>query len=284
MKLILSRKGFDSSAGKKPSPIFPDGTMLSLPIPDKASTIAYKDIAGNACASVGELVQDLAKLPPTHRAHLNPDLSTTSIPRADGWRPLFGQEGAAESHLENQGVGPGDIFLFFGLFREVEKSAVRWRYIPGSKPIHVLFGWLQVAERVAISNWPTDAPWAIYHPHFQREPHSKNVVYVGAERLALPGLQSSAIPGAGLFAVFTPKWQLTEPQCSRPGLWLLPDWFHPDGRASALTYHGGTARWQKSKGGVMLDSVSRGQEFVLNCDHYPEAVGWVRELLVFATV
>ena len=117
MKLILSRKGFDSSAGKKPSPIFPEGTMLSLPIPDKASTITYKDIAGNACASVGELVQDLAKISPTHRAHLDPDLSAHSIPRADGWRPLFGQEGAAESHLENQGVGPGDIFLFFGLFR-----------------------------------------------------------------------------------------------------------------------------------------------------------------------
>ena len=280
MKLILSRKGFDSSAGKKPSPIFPDGTMLSLPIPDKASTIAYKDIAGNACASVGELVQDLAKLPPTHRAHLDPDLSDHSLPRRPGWRPLFGQEGAAESHLENQGVGPGDIFLFFGLFREVEKSAVRWRYTPGSKPIHVLFGWLQVAKRIAVSDWPADAPWALYHPHFRREPHPKNVVYVGAERLTLPGLESSAIPGAGLFAAFTPELQLTEPQCGRPGLWLLPDWFHPDRRDSALTYHGGAARWQRSKAGVMLDSAYRGQEFVLNCDHYPEAVDWLRELLV----
>jgi hypothetical protein len=122
MKLILSRKGFDSSSGGVPSPIFPDGTMISLPIPDKASTIAYKDIAGNACVSVGELVQDLAGRPPKHRAHLDPDLSVRSIPRADGWKPLFGQESAAESHLENQGVGPGDIFLFFGLFRRVQKS------------------------------------------------------------------------------------------------------------------------------------------------------------------
>ncbi|MGD0777485.1 MAG: hypothetical protein ABSC05_32225 [Candidatus Solibacter sp.] len=269
MKLILSRKGFDSSAGGKPSPIFPDGSMISLPIPDKASPIAYQDIAGNQHASVGELVQDLGRIPSTHRAHLDPDLSATSIPRADGWRPLFGQEGAAESHLENQGVGPGDIFLFFGLFREVEKSVDGWRYVRGSRSVHVIFGWLQVAERVAISNWPTDAPWALYHPHFRREPHPKNVVYVGAGRLTLPGLESSAIPGAGLFAAFTPKLQLTEPPCRRPGLWLLPDWFHPDGRASTLTYHGGLARWQKSKGGVMLDSAYRGQEFVLDCDDYP---------------
>jgi hypothetical protein len=244
MKIILSRKGFDSSAGKKPSPIFPDGTMVSLPIPDKTSPIAYKDIAGNASASVGELVQDLAGRPPTHRAHLDPDLSAHSIPRADGWRPLFGQEGDAESHLENQGVGPGDIFLFFGLFREVEKSGDGWRYVRGSRPMHVIFGWLQAAKRVAVSNWPADAVWALYHPHFRREAHPQNVVYVGAERLTLPGLESSAaILGAGLFAAFAPKLQLTEPQCSRPGLWLLPEWFHPDGRDSALTYHGGAARW-----------------------------------------
>ncbi len=34
LKVILSRKGFDSSYGGCPSPILPDGTLLSLPIPD----------------------------------------------------------------------------------------------------------------------------------------------------------------------------------------------------------------------------------------------------------
>jgi hypothetical protein len=33
----------------------------------------------------------------------------------------------------------------------------------------------------------------------------------------------------------------------------------------------------------MLDSAYRGQEFVLNCDDYPEAIDWLRELLVLAT-
>ena len=33
MKLILSRKGFDSQSGGCPSPIFPNGTLYSLPIP-----------------------------------------------------------------------------------------------------------------------------------------------------------------------------------------------------------------------------------------------------------
>lgn len=276
MKLILSRKGFDSSAGKVPSPIFPDGTMISLPIPDRTA-IAYNDIAGNISASVGELVQDLAKRPPTHRAHLDPDLSAHSVPRLQGWRPLFGQEGAAESHLENQLVGPGDIFLFFGLFRAVQKTVDSWSWSPGSHPMHVIFGWLQIAERVAVSNWPTDETWALYHPHFQRDPHPKNVVYVAAERFVLPGLQSSAIPGAGLFPAFTPQLLLTEPMCSRPGRWLLPKWFHPNRRASVLSYHGNPVRWHSSKTGVMLDSASRGQEFVLDCDDYPEALKWLRE-------
>ena len=283
MKLILSRKGFDSSSGGVPSPIFPDGTMISLPIPDKASTLAYKDIAGNASASVGELVQDLAGRPQTHRAHLDPDLSSHSIPRRQGWRPLFGQEGAAERHLENQGVGPGDIFLFFGLFREVDKSPVGWQYLRSSRPIHVLFGWLQVAERVVVSNWPTESTWALYHPHFQRGPHPTNVVYVAAKRLALPGLESLAIHGAGLFPSLTPKLQLTEPQRSGLSPWLLPKWFHPAGRASALTYHGDLSRWKESNAVVVLNCVSRGQEFVLNCEHYPEAVNWLLGLLPLTT-
>jgi hypothetical protein len=30
--------------------------------------------------------------------------------------------------------------------------------------------------------------------------------------------------------------------------------------------------------GILLDSVSRGQEFVLDCDDYPEAQVWLRSL------
>ena len=33
-RIILSRKGFDSSLGRMPSPILPTGEMLSLPIPE----------------------------------------------------------------------------------------------------------------------------------------------------------------------------------------------------------------------------------------------------------
>ena len=33
MKIIISRKGFDAENGGTASPVMPDGTMLSMPIP-----------------------------------------------------------------------------------------------------------------------------------------------------------------------------------------------------------------------------------------------------------
>jgi hypothetical protein len=280
VKLILSRKGFDSSAGGFPSPIFPDGTMISLPIPDEGSRIRYSDIAGNRHASVGELVKDLANRPPAGRAHLDPDLSAHVLPRERGWRPLFGQVDAAQSHLENNGVGVDDVFLFFGWFRRVERTASRWQYVPSSPKIHAIFGWLQVAERVPACKGPGDKEWARYYQHFHMKTHPVNMVYVANKRLLLPDLKFP-LPGAGLFPAFTPRLQLTEPSCSKTSLWLLPECFRPK-PGSGLTYHRNHSRWQRVKDGVMLTSVGRGQEFVLDCDHYPGAITWLEELLKLA--
>ena len=120
MKIVLSRKGFDSSAGGVPSPILPDGRLVSLPIPDRYSQITYQQLTRGG-VNLGDHVEDLAGKSRAHRAHLDPDLIADTLPRARGWRPLFGQVGTSQSHLENHGVGPGDIFLFFGLFRKVER-------------------------------------------------------------------------------------------------------------------------------------------------------------------
>ena len=45
MKVILSRKGMDSTSGGMASPILPDGTLLSLPIPDKTARTTYKKLS-----------------------------------------------------------------------------------------------------------------------------------------------------------------------------------------------------------------------------------------------
>src|SRR5690554_4385876 len=102
MKLILSRKGFDSSAGGVPSPIFPDGRLLALPIPDASSTSRYRDIAYEGI-TLGDLVAPLTrgKVLPDDGAHLDPDLIDKMLPRRPDWRPLFGQIGPAQGHLRN---------------------------------------------------------------------------------------------------------------------------------------------------------------------------------------
>ena len=55
--------------------------------------------------------------------------------------------------------------------------------------------------------------------------------------------------------------------------------FDPKGRSSVLSYHGDQVCWQQVNHPVMLTAVSRGQEFVLDCDDYPEAITWLAEFL-----
>lgn len=283
MKIILSRKGFDSGSGGCPSPIFPDGSLMSLPIPDPKSRIAYQEIAGNHWVRVGEAVSQLGGIPPTHRAHLDPDLIRGSIPRHKNWRPIFGQVGAAEGHLRRQRVGAGDIFLFFGLFRLVEETHSHLYFVRGSKPIHVLFGWLQIADRVPIPEWPASKSWALYHPHFSREPHPRNVLYLSTDRLVLPQCSIPEIPGAGTFPQYSDSLRLTAPNSAHPSQWKLPGWFNPEGRGSGLSYHSNPSRWEKTDGGILLSAVSRGQEFVLDCEHFPEAEEWLKRIFTSAT-
>ena len=63
------------------------------------------------------------------------------------WRALFGQTDIAQRVLERERVGSGDLFLFFGWFREVEERAGVFRFVKGAPDLHLIWGWLQV-ERV----------------------------------------------------------------------------------------------------------------------------------------
>jgi len=46
-------------------------------------------------------------------AHLDPDLIRDSMPRLNKWRPVLGQIAAAQGHLRNQNIRPGDLFFVF---------------------------------------------------------------------------------------------------------------------------------------------------------------------------
>ena len=268
MRIILSRKGFDSSFGGCPSPIL-EGCPISLPIPTKQpTTTTFADLRDPIPQMVAALTR--GRLTPEHPCHLDPDIETSALPeRLSGWRGALGQVAAARAHLANQRVGPGDLFLFWGLFRPVEQREGRWRYI--SKPVHAVFGWLQVAEVYENpGGGPLSAcPWLQGHPHVQDGWKDNNTIFVGQEALTI---SQSPLPG---FGVLRTPFALTAPDAPSPSLWHVPDWLHVREGGCGMTYHP-AQRWLE---GGRVRSAARGQEFVADVSSHPDALEWAAGLI-----
>ena len=88
-----------------------------------------------------------------------------------------------------------------------------------------------------------------------------------------------AIAGWGVFPRFDQRLVLTDPNCAGVSNWRLPQWFYPDGDKPPLTYHPDRKRWRHDDNHAYLQTVGRGQEFVLDLAHYPEAVEWLSYLV-----
>ena len=287
MKIIFSRKGFDSSCGGVASPIY-NGQLVSLPIPEPMRPPAdggartYGAIR-SPLGPLGPIVGGLTggSITPRTPAHLDPDLDAASVARLPGWRPCFGQTGAAERHLQNAGIGPGDVFLFFGWFREVTQVAGRFQYRSGAPDLHVCFGWLQIDRRWNVARPSTLPAWTAGHPHHKAALYKPlDSIYTSTPKLRLPGCAGPAAhrSGGGVLSQFKPERCLTAAGHTRI-YWKLPAWFQPTASGSALTYHANPARWQKKHGGTLLKTVCQGQEFVLDCNRYPQAISWLANLL-----
>ncbi len=285
MRVILSRKGFDSEYGRVPSPVLPDGRMISLPIPDKDAPTAYEAIRRDEL-TMADLVVDLGAkrdkpakpIARTDFAHLDPDLDPDAVSRPSGWRPIFGQSGAALGHLTNEGVGVGDLFLFFGWFRPAEIVAGHWRYVRGSDSLHALWGWLLVGDIYPVDKTlPDDVRrWAARHPHLHGPQPGKNTVIVAADEVIMAGQR---LPGAGIFRS-APHRVLTAPGANRRGIWRMPAWMRPDAGHATLSYHGDPARWTMVDDTICrLDATAKGQEFVLITDRADLLDQWLGKLL-----
>lgn len=262
MKLILSRKGFDGASGGYPSPIMPDGTLLSLPIPDASDLNRLSELTFNG-QSYLDIIQSIApKYKMGDLCHLDPDLRAELRPRAEGWRPALGQMGSAYSHLRNKGVEKGDLFLFLGKFQETEIVNDNLRYKKGSRPQHILFGYLQIGE---IITDPMQIPaWLAEHPHAQPKytgdwAKGGNAIYISSDKLSI----APELPGAGVFK-YHPDLVLTKDGHSASH-WNLPDFF----REVEISYHP-AKRWHED----YLQSVGRGQEFVMETT--PEIINWIK--------
>lgn len=264
MKVILSRKGFDSASGGHPSPILPDGTLLSIPIPAK-DDIRYTDLVATDNRLYYDIMSQLfpiikingktRPLDKKFQCHLDPDLSFKTYPRENGWKPLFGQTGASLSHLRNNNVQSGDIFLFYGLFRKTIDFQGKLVFDNSSEPIHVIFGFLQIGKIYEINLEFNVSKWMLYHPHvLNKSLRNNSVIYESARTFS----ENRKIPGAGIFK-FHPSLILTKEGLSA-SKWKLPDFL----KNINISYHSNSNKygWKNE----YFQSAYRGQEFIIEED------------------
>jgi len=266
LKIILSRKGFDNSNGGQPSPILPDGTLLSFPIPIPDEKITFSDLFYNN-KSFYDLIKELKpttkKIQPSTTAHLDPDIRKNIYNnRLNDWRPIFGQAGAAQGVLRNNNITINDLFLFFGSFRETEYIKGKLRYKRKAKDQHIIYSYLQIGEIYRHgSEFPT---FALLHPH-THERHKdlkSNCIYVSKNLLTFNG----ALKGAN-FLKYNRNLVLTKIGMTK-GKWDLPPFF----RDLKITHHS-----QTSFKDNYFQSADIGQEFVIETTE--EVYNWAKTLI-----
>lgn len=230
----------------------------------------YRDLAPQISALAYDLSRGTLEL--DRSCHLDPDIDRDAlrVARPSGWRGALGQSAAALSHLRNAGVGPGDLFLFWGLFRECARGPSGWRYL--GPRLHAIFGWLQVDTVVDLGPDGSHAllqyPWLEQHPHVRSGWKERNAVYVAKNVLSLG---DGSIPG---FGVFDRPIMLTKAGAATPSMWAVPAWLDPIAGGVSMTYHP-PSRWL---GNGVLTAAARGQEFVADVGERTDAQEWLLSL------
>ena len=220
MKIILSRKGFDSANGGIVSPIMEDGTLISFPIPSKDDKDRYEDLV--YCGQhYSEILKGLSykEDPERTNCHLDPDLTIDRRKNMiDGWCPIFGQVNSSAVYLlENVKVEEGDLFLFFGNYHKVRCVDGKYQYIKKSgdfysdNDLQLIWGYMQVGK---IITDPEEQRKYCWHPHSADSYRTKgchsNVMFVASDKLSF----NENMPGAGVLT-FREDRVLTAPNCNK---------------------------------------------------------------------
>ena len=315
MKIILSRKGFDSGCGGYPSPILPDGRLISLPIPGDDSMYYSKlKIEGlkSAIKTYYDLMTELhteikiqssekwCKLTDETPCHLDPDIRKEVSD--EDWKPIFGQTRIAQRHLHNQGVDKGDLFLFFGRFRQTEwNKEGNLEFVEKEPVLHIIFGYLYVEAKYCLANPEEQKEWmkGLRHPHIKyMEEHNKqnstlnrnnrykyNTIYVASKSFSLNGLTFK--PGYGVLdfsdegVLTNRKLEKSEQSCSK---WLLPKWLKDkclNGQIK-ISYHDKCSCIDEEG---CFKSADRGQEFVVKAikDDDVDLKEWAKKIICSGT-
>ena len=261
-KVILSRKGYDSSYGGGSSPIMPNGDLISIPIPtnDNEKGIHYSRIRYGE-KSYLELMKELGmKIPNSETCHFDPDLIKDAYNRKRNWNGIFGQQGAALTHLENQRVGTGDIFLFFGSFKRTYRNPNLT--FERDYERHIIFGYLVVGKIIEIEG-KQDSTFD-EHPHFQNNElfAPRNTVYIANNK--------------DDYGVFKYREELVLTKNGFPkSMWNLPMIFHPS-NGTKISRHS-EKDFAIRDNSVFLKTRGIGQDFVISGN--PEITLWAKKII-----
>lgn len=260
MKVIFSRKGFDSSSGGGPSPII-GGRPVSLPIPtgNYPSLTTYGEIGvEDSNRNLGDLVEEATR---RRKNRYTAESLCHHDPMFEGDYCAFGQVNGSQTHLHDNGVCEGSIFLFFGLFN-----------YPGQGDAHHrIYGYMEVENIKLLGPNPTedDQPcgFSMPHPHTLTEGgyawKENNTLYLGKGCTARTDDK---------------ELRLTIPSRNTT-CWRVPVWL----REVGLT-HFKESDWEAPD---ILKSVDksgkpigrRGQEFVADIKDRSDAKEWVEMII-----
>ena len=281
-RVVISRKGFDSSTGKKPpraSPIFKNGSIFSIPVHiDNETPHSFKEVsyAGiNAYDAIKHVYSNCRKqvYSENDACHYDPNLST---------KPgLFGQQGSDQRELEKGSVSEGDLFLFFGWFKTYE-----FKDYFKNLDCHHLFGWLQIGSIVQGTNKIKIfcEERNIKHPHSYGS-WTKNTLYIANNHLESHyGVLRNK--GSGLFPETNEKLVLSEQENKRKSMWKMPEkYFLEIGESLcademfSVPNSRGPRNWFNSRQLTIDTHVGNWQEMVLNSEEYPSIEKWAFDLI-----
>lgn len=316
-KVVLSRKGFDSSAGGGYSPFDPEtGEYIVLPIPVGAeelkicNPLKYEEVSiisnylrGYPETNLKSLMETMrkkatlqtkGKKEDSEYAHFDPWLGHCPWLSGESNHSIgaFGQIGAAQQHLDKQGVKEGSLFLFFSRFTPIKDR--RNKIVPDmfspehlDKGLYFIYGWLKVKKVIKKYEEIRDENRLSRHPHatqayFDTEDPAvrkkNNTIYI-ADELLFP---DDAIPGCGYFPTLSKDLLLTASdlaQAQKPGNWIPSRWRLPGFlyKKCLSVMNGKGCLCDDGSGSYLVETPRRWQEAVF--DETEKFCQWFRRLL-----
>lgn len=297
MKVVLSKKGVDSSNCSNPVKAKSGEELLFVPIPSLKEKVGYEDIKYSKDKTMFDKAKEniknckfLMKVPIECLnkelkvgCHLDPQLK--NYYGNDNFLASFGQVEKAQKYLENNEIGVGDLFLFYGWFYD-EKA---------HKDKHIIWGYMQVGDVLTFNEDGTvnsckqerdkkltredvekEYQFLKNQPHWENTENypfkRNNTIYIAKKYFNDD--EKSNIKGYGVFK-YNEKLALTDSNADRKSDWCVPNLANVKIMKSSGKEND---HYSFDSDGRINIAKGYGQEFVL-VERSDEVLSWAKWLL-----